>query len=284
MKKLLLSLMAAGFAATSFAQHGMDKCFQQGGVLLYGIGSFSNTHGSRTSSFSNANATTIDQPRMLNWEVSPGLGFNIADNLTIGVDFNYTGSKTNYDRKGIVFAGNGYGTDQTKSFAYAVGPFVRYSMPIGEHFFWYGQLEAHYLRNRFTTRSTNLSGSNSFVKDDNGKGVDASYMPAVGVKVCKDMAITFGIGGISYEYMKYDFSTQGLPAGSELTGKTNEFNVSFGHQINIGVQKYFNCGGGRRMHGSEPMDETRHIDTSDDSDDSSDTSKKRRRNRKNDDE
>lgn len=207
--------MAAGIAVTSFAQGNGGQCFQAGNVLLYGVGSFSNSHGSNTSSFSNANATTINQPRMLNWEVSPGLGFNVTDNLTIGVDFNYTGAKTDYDRKDISFNGNGYGTDETKRFAYAVGPFVRYSCPIGEHFFWYGQLEAHYMRNRMTTRSTNLTGSNSFVKDDNGKGVDASYMPAIGINVCKSVALTFGIGGLSYDYMKYDYSTQGLPAGSE---------------------------------------------------------------------
>jgi hypothetical protein len=151
-------------------------------------------------------------------------------------------------------------------------------MPIAGRFFWYGQLEAHYLKGRVTTRSTNLSGSNSFVKDDDHKGFDAMYTPAVGILVCKSVAVTFGIGGIGYQYLKYDYSTQGMPAGSELTAKTNNFNVSLGQQVNIGVQKYFGCGHGHMRHHAEPMDETRHMDTNDDNDDNG------KRNRKNDDE
>jgi hypothetical protein len=280
MKKLLLSLMAAGFAATSFAQ--MGNC--AGGILLYGVGSYRNAHGSDTRSFSNANGTTIDRPRQLNWEVSPGLGFNITDNLSIGVDFNYTGSKTTMDRKDIGFPFNGYAVDQVKTFDYAVGPFVRYTMPIGEHFFWYGQLEAHYLRGRSTPRYTNLLGTNSFSRDDNYKGVDVSYMPAVGVVVCKNVALTFGIGGISYDYRKYEFNSDiYATAGSEHTAKTNNFDVSFGRQFNIGVQKTFGCH--KMRHHAEPMDDTRHMDTSDDSSEDDDSSsRKRRRNRKNDDE
>ncbi len=283
MKKLILTLLAGGLAAGSAFAHGGNDCFNAGNILLYGVGSYTNSHGSDNTSFASASGTTIDRPRMLNWTVSPGIGFNVADNLTIGVDFNYNGSKTTYDRKDVSFGSNGYGTDMTRTFNYGVGPFVRYSMPIGEHFFWYGQLEAHYLRGRFTTRSTNATGSNSFVKDDNYKGVDAMYTPAVGVMVCKSVALTFGIGGIGYEYRKYDFSTQGQPAGFEHTAKTNDFNVSFGQQVNIGVQKYFGCG--HKMHGHhEPMDDTHSMDApeGDSKEDNGDGG--RRRKRKNDDE
>lgn len=281
MKKLLLSLMAAGFAASAFAQG--NGCFQQGGILLYGVGSYTNMHGSDTRSFATANSQTIDRPRAINWEVSPGLGYNVTNNLTVGIDFNYTGSKTTYDRKSISYnAAGAYGIDQVKTFDYGIGPFVRYSMPIGEHFFWYGQFAAHYLRGRETPRYTNAAGTNSFTKDDNYKGVDASYMPAIGVMICRNVGLTFGIGGISYEYRKYDINSDPavfMTAGSTRTAKTNDFNVTFGRQFNIGVQRTFGCG--HRMHHSEEMDETRHVDTSDDSDDDNGG---RKRHRKNDDE
>lgn len=282
MKKLILSLMAAGVTASSFAQIG--KCLQQGNVLLYGVGTYTNSHGSDTRSFANANSSTVDQPRRLNWEVSPGLGFNITDNVAVGVEFDYTGSKTNYDRKSISFYNQGYGMDQMKTFDYRVGPFVRYTKAVGEHFFVFGQFTAQYLRGRETPRYTNLAGTNSFSLDDNYKGVGASFMPAVGLMVSHSVGLTFGVGGISYEYRKYDYHSD-LPvvAGSEHTAKTNDFMVTFGRQFNVGLQKYFGCGRGHHMHHAEEMDETRHMDTSDDND-NDEGGRKHRRHHKDDEE
>jgi hypothetical protein len=266
MKKLVLSLMAAGIAASSFAQ---GNC--AGGILLYGVGSYSNMHGSDTRSFSNANAVSVDRPRQLNWEISPGIGYNVTSFLTVGVDFSYTGSKTTYDR--LAAPANFAGVeDQVKTFDYAIGPFVRFTQPFGKRFFGFGQFEAHYLRGQMSTRTVTPT-NNSFTRDDKYKGVDVSYMPAVGVYVMHNMALTFGIGGISYAYQKYDYSTQlsGTP-GSEHTAKVNNFDVTFGRQFNVGIQTTLGCRKMRGRHHAEPMDETRHMDTSDDSDSNSNNS------------
>ncbi len=279
MKKLALSLVAASLAATSFAYDGHGHpAFQMGNILLYGVGSYSNSHGTTSSKYATANTSTTDQPRILNWEVSPGVGFNITDNLTLGIDFNYTGSKTTYDRKALSFSP--YAEDQVKTFDYGVGPFVRYTQPLGEHFFVYGQAQAHYLRGRVTTRTVTAQvGGNSFVRDDNYKGVDASFMPALGVMVTRSLGLSFGFGGVGYAYTKYDYSTQGLPAGSESTAKNNDFFVTFGNQFNVGVQKYFGCGMmHRHHHGEESMDDTRHMDTNDDTMDNDSDKKKKKRN------
>jgi hypothetical protein len=108
-----------------------------------------------------------------------------------------------------------------------------------------------------------MVGGTSFTRDDRYKGFDVTYMPAVGINVCKSVALTFGIGGIAYEYTKVDYSTQGYPAGTELSEKNSNFDITLGRQFNFGVQKTFGCGGSKRRH-VDPMDETRHIDTSDD--------------------
>lgn len=260
MKKLILSLIAASFVAPSFAQ---GNC--AGGFLLYGVGSYSSMRGSDTRSFSNANSVTTDRPRQQNWEISPGLGFNINEYLTVGVDFNYTGSKTTYDRNAAPtnFAGV---EDLVKTYDYAIGPFVRFTQPFGKRFFGFGQLEAHYLHGQVSTRTVTPINT-SFTRDDKYKGVDVSYMPGVGVYVTHSVALTFGIGGISYAYQKYDYSTQLSVPGSEHTAKVSDFNVTFGRQFNIGVQKTLGCRKMRRHH-AEPMDETRHMDTHDDSNNS----------------
>ncbi len=273
MKKLILTLVAGSLAAGSFAHDGGNSCFKMGSILLYGVGSYSNTHGSDESSFASASSTTVDRPRMLNWQVSPGLGFNVADNLTVGVDFRYMGSKTTYDRKAAPTNVAGV-EDQVKTYDYGIGPFVRYSWPIGEHFFAYGQFAAHYLRGQVSTRT--VTTTNNFTRDDRYKGLDASFVPAVGVMICHSMGITFGIGGISYDYRKYDFSNQFTGAGTSRSAKTNTFDVTFGSQFNIGVQKYFGCGHKMRGH-HEPMDETREMDTKDDSNEDSGDKKRRRK-------
>jgi len=293
MKKLVLSLVAASLAATSFAQ-GHNNA-PMGGLLLYGIGSFSNTHGTYSTKYGIGNTKSTDQPRMLNWEVSPGLGFNVMDNLTIGVDFNYTGSKTTYDRSGLNYLGN-IPVDQTKSFDYAVGPFVRWTCPIGEHFFMYDQLEAHYLRGRYTNRYVTAQvGGNSFVADDSYKGVDVSLTPAIGIMVTHSLGLSFGIGGISYAYTKWDYSPtnealshspqQAPLAGSSFSSKNNDLNITFGNQFNIGIQKYIGCGRTHHKTG-EMMDDTRHMDTSDDANDNDadNGGHKKKKNRRNDDE
>lgn len=280
MKKILLSIVAAGFALTSFA-HGNGSGMEMGNILLYGMGTYSNQHGTSTSKFGTANSSTVDEPRVLNYQIAPGVGFNITDNLTIGVDASYSGTKTTYDKKTITIPG----TDQIKTFDYGVGPFVRYSQPLSEHFFAFGQFTAHYLKGRETYRTaTAVNGGNTYVRDDNYKGFDASFIPAVGAMLTKTLGLTFAVGGIGYQYQKYDYSTQNLAPGSSLESKNNEFIVTFGQQFNLGIQKYFGCGMGRHRSNAEPMDETRRMDTSDDESSDDDKGSRRKRNRRSDDE
>jgi hypothetical protein len=274
MKKLILTLTAVGFAATTFAHGGM---MEPGSILLYGVGTYSSQHGTTTNKFGTANANTADNPRMRNWEVSPGVGFNILPNLAIGVDAYYTASRTTYDKKTL---GSFPNIDQVKTYDYGVGPFVRYTQPLSQYFFAFGQFSAHYIKGRETFRTVTAQiGGNSYVKDDNYKGFDVSFVPAVGAMLTKTWGLTFSVGGVGYQYMKWDYSTQGLPAGSSKEMKDNNFTITFGQQFNLGIQKYINCGG-RRHHHMEPMDDTRRMDVSDDEDDSN----SRRRNRRNDDE
>jgi len=281
MKKLILSLVAAGFAATTFAYDGGGM--QMGNMLLYGVGTYSSQHGTTTEKFGTANSNTSDNPRVRNWQVAPGVGFNITDNIAIGVDGYWGGSRYTIDRKNL---GGFPSVDQVKTYNWGVGPFARYSCALSQHFFAFGQLGAHYNKGRETNRYvTALTGGNSYVADDNFKGFDVSFTPAVGAMLTKTLGLTFSVGGVGYEYRKYDFSPNspryypGAP-GDNFTAKTNDFHITFGQQFNLGIQKYFGCSKMRHGH-AEPMDDTRHMDTSDDESDNNNS--RRRRSRKNDD-
>ncbi len=272
MKKLILSLAVASCATGAFAQTDLTHS-----VLLYGSGGFASTHGSDRTQTSGISSST-DRPRTRDYIIAPGLGFSLNNHLTIGVNGSYVGSKVDYDKKGQA-AGFVY---ETKNREFGVGPFVRYTQMMGEHFFVFGQLNVNYLNGKATNYNYQISGPNSSF-EDTYDGVNASYFPAVGVMFAKSCALSFSIGGIGYEYRKYDYDNKGA-IGVENTSKQSEFAVTIGQQFNLGVQKYFGCGRGKgKMKGHhEMMDDTRMMDTKDDSDESD--MPKRKKMRKNDDE
>jgi len=270
MKKLILSLFAAGFAASSFAHGGL----QEGSILLYGVGTYGNDHGTSTSKFGTGNANTTDNPRMQNWTVSPGLGYSITDCFTVGIDVNYNGTKTTYDTKTITVPG----FDQKKTYDLGVGPFVRMTCPLTGRFFTFTQFEAHYNTGRETYRTvTAVTGGNSWVSDNTYKGFDMALTPAVGVMLTKSLGLTFAIGGINYGYNKWTYSPYLMGSntpGSNFEGKDNKFNITFGQQVNFGIQKYFGGHHSHHMHG-EPMDESHRVDGNDDDDDNNGKKKKK---------
>lgn len=272
MKKLLLSLAVASCATSAFAQKDLS-----GSVLLYGTGGYASTHGEDRTSNSGI-GSTIDRPRTRDYIIAPGLGFNINNHLTVGVNFSYVGSKVNYDSKNLAPGG----VEESKVRELGVGPFVRYTQMMGEHFFVFGQVNVNYLNGR-SENDLYLTSGPSGKTEDRWDGVNASYFPAVGVMFAKSCALSFSIGGIGYSYRKYDFDNNNVP-GAERTAKQHEFAVSIGQQFNLGIQKYIGCGHGKsKMKGHhEMMDDTRMMDTSDDADESD--MPKRKKSRKNDDE
>lgn len=282
MKKLILSIMAAGCALSTFAHGGG---MEAGDLLLYGVGSFTNTHGSSTEKYGIANKNTYDNPRMLTWRVTPGIGFNVTSFLAVGVEGGYAGSKTNYDKKTLSFTPGIATNDQVKTFDWGVGIFARTTMPLGRYFFAFGQIGAGYIAGREMFRyATAQTGGTSFVADNNYRGLQAYYMPGVGARLTPALGLTFSLGGVGYEYRKWDLSPNNVGApgsaipGSSFERKENYFNVTVGQQFNLGIQKYIGCGHGHKKH-MDPMDDTRSMDSNEDADDNNS-----RRRRKNDDE
>lgn len=273
MKKTILSFFAMAMAATTFAHGGGSCCTpgncSSGSILLFGEGSYSNWSSNNTSKFGTANPYTVDNPHVQTWNVSPSIGVNVNQFLTLGVDFDYNGAKTDYDRKTLNFGGGNRPFDRISSYDLGVGPFARITHSLGNRFFGFGQLTAHYIKGRESFRTVTMPvGGNTFTNDNNYKGFNASFVPAIGVMVTNTIGLTFSVGGVSYEYRKNDYSPylNGTTApGSNFEGKSKNFNVDFGKQVNFGIQKTFGCGHKTRGH-REPMDEMRRMDTSDDSD------------------
>lgn len=232
MKKLILSLLACGTVGAAQAQMGL---------LLYGTGTYASSRGE--DNFTTGGITTTTNiPRMVMWQVNPGIGWSLNQNWAVGLDINYMGSKLSED-KGTV-AGQDY---EFKTYGLGVGPFVRYTKMLGEHFFVYGQFTADYLRGHQMTLTTpNLESKDQYM------GFRATAIPAVGVRVSPTVGLSFGVGGVGFQYLKLD---NDAPTGSTSEGKRSDFAVTFGQQFNFTLQKYCNWAPRSRHHRDSDMEE-----------------------------
>jgi hypothetical protein len=257
MKKLLLSLLAAAAVAPAFAQPGLAD-----GWLLYGSGSYFSQRGE-----TERGATTQDDDHLRALSIAPGLGYSFTERWAAGINLELYGSKIDY-----LSNNNVPGTlESTRDRDIIVGPFVRYTMPVGQHFYWFTQADFGYITGK--TRNV-ANGTPDTETEIDRNGVRGRLFPAVGFNFSRTMSAAFNIGGIGYGYQRIDY-------GANVEGKQSALDVTLGQVFGFTVQKYF--GGRKYGYGRMPMDETRRMDTSDDEDDD-DRPRRRRRNRDMDDE
>lgn len=110
----------------------------------------------------------IGESKLENFEFSPKVGYQFADQWTAGVE----GSIVNVKTKG---------TDTTEK--YKIGGFVRYTVPLSDVFSVFGDLDAGY-------QSTNVNDA---------KGMYASLTPALFINMKRGFGLNFSIGGINYD-------------------------------------------------------------------------------------
>jgi len=218
MRKFLLTILAAGSIAAANAQAGS--------ILVYGnVGITSFTNDAKAN--------------MLNWNVSPGVGYQFDNHWTAGLAFNYSLDSS------IKFNG---ANDRTKFNHWDLGVFGRYTKNLNNIFSVYGQLDLGYESGHAVVGSTEITGSKY-------NGFYAMVTPAVSVNTgwC---ALNFSFGGLGFQSYKF----------SGAANSNTAFTFNFGQTANIGISKNFGCG--HHMHGHhEPGDDTRHMDTNDDDDD-----------------
>lgn len=258
MKKLLLSLLAAFAIAPAFAQPGLSN-----GWLLYGSGSYFSQRGE-----TEMGATSVDDDHFRALSIAPGLGYSFTKNWAVGINFELYGSKVDF-----LSNGNTTGTQEsTRDRDIYVGPFVRYTRPMGDRFYWFTQADFSYITGK--TRDV-FNGTPDTEIEIDRNGVRGRLFPAVGFSFSRTMSAAFSIGGIQYGYQRIDY-------GANVEGKSSALDVTLGQVFGFTVQKYF--GGRKYGYGQRgPMDETRRLDASDDEEDDDDRPR-RRRNRDNDEE
>lgn len=266
MKKAILTLAAIASVAAANAQ-------REGQVFVYGGVGFNYEKPSTTFSFSGGNGTF--EVKNQSAFVTPGIGYQFNEHWGIGLNFNYTLTKSDSSAS---FTGTATDFSNTRSSEILVGPFVRYTQHLGEHFFVYGQFNAGYIHGNEHDEN-NLSGA-TLSNDEGYNGFAFNIVPAIGINLSRCWAVTGSFGDIGYRHINYD-APNGLPAGVTSDTKNDKFGINFGQQFTLGVQ--WNFGGAMDMHKGHHgmMDDTRNTDTSDDD---MDNGKKKKKVRRDDDE
>ena len=250
MKKLILALLVAAGAITS------ANAQEPKSILVYG----------------DVNLQTIRDASLMKttmWDASPGVGYQFNHNWTLGLGISWGQNAIKAGTSGYVPLGPNGATPATQGEKftenmYKVGPFARYSHYIrkSETFFWYGQFDFDYAGGYHTNEGNPATAKHN--------GIYTGIYPALGINVGRGFCMNFSIGGLNY-------STDKL---QDATYSTNTFNFTFGHMVNFGVSKNFNCG--HKMHSHhEPGDEVhrRRADKMEDEDDAAPKPKKKQRSR-----
>ena len=202
----------------------------------------------------NLNSTrNADLSKQTTWDASPGVGYQFNHNWTLGLSLSW-GQVANKDSTGNKNTDN----------LYKVGPFARYSHYIrkSETFFWYAQFDFDYAGGYHTNEGNPATNKHN--------GIYTGIYPALGINFGRGFCGNFSIGGLNYATDKIQ----------DATYSTNTFNFTFGHMVNVGISKNFNCG--HKMHSHhEPGDEVhrRRADKMEDEDDAAPKPKKKQRSR-----
>ena len=228
MKKILLSIIAAGTVVTSQAQAP-----KEGSILIYGNVGISTQRSDLDPGIAGSNSYT--ESKTTQFDLNPGIGYQFMPNWTVGINFGLSTTKYN---DSSVYA--------TRFRDLNIGPFIRYTKNLNKTFFFYEQLNLNYLNGRRLWEG-------SVDVQDTYNGFGANWYPAIGVSVNDMVALNFSIGGLSYTSKKWDIDA------SPSTRTERSFDFTFGHQVNVGVSvnlggRHGHCCGGH----AEPGDEMRH--------------------------
>lgn len=237
MKKLILALLAVASISAANAQ--------KNSILVYGdVGvNFDNTdNGSKATTMSVKNT---------NWNIAPGVGYQISNHITLGLQGGYWFGKTETQSQNVWTPAPPSSITTTDSWReWQIGAFGRYTMPLGGIFSMWTQLNASYVSGKVSMDTLDFTTGRPLplTAEDTYNGFQATLTPALAINVHNGLALNFGIGGIGFRTVSYDKAP---------TTQSN-FMFTFGQQINVGISKNFGC---RSHHGGhhEPGMDTRKM-------------------------
>lgn len=213
MKKVLLTALVAAFGltGTAYAQ------FTQGTISVGGGVSFSSVK----SEIQSGN-TTVEYPKESYFELSPSVGYFLADDLEAGLQI------------GLSSAGeesNALGNEYSRtSSLFIVGPYVRKYFTLSETAAFFGEASIG-----FGGGKTRMESDNASVEYDNVSAFSLGITPGFMYRPTNRVGIQLSAGLLGYNSLKIeDFD------GDEETYTESDFGLNLNlRDVSLGVKLFF---------------------------------------------
>jgi outer membrane protein len=207
MKKIFLSITALLTFSLLQAQTSQGTLFIGGGLGI-------SAGGGKTESKTGSTTVSTDNPKTTSLSISPGIGYFIADNLAIGLDFNVgvNTSKT----KGTNFTNTKTGT------SLGVSPFIKYYKMVNDNFGFTGAFSVQVSSQK--TKEKYESGSTSTTSDgpkysNLGIGITPGFVFFPSEKI----GIEANFGFLGYQSVKNEYQAN---TNTRVTYTSNSFGLN----------------------------------------------------------
>ena len=212
MKKIFFLSLFCASAGVSDAQTPIKA----GTVQLGGSISYYQQH----SEVTNAPSQNGDSQ---GFAISPSVGYFVANNLVVGINFGYSSAKTTNNNSSVPYS------IEQRNHSIAIGPFVEYYQMLTEQFGLTGTLGINYVHSTF-----NGSGNNNNTESV-GKGFYTGLTPGLVFFPISKLGIGASFGGLGYNHSN---SKQDGDASTEVT--SSSFSAIFGlNQLAFSGTYYF---------------------------------------------
>ena len=213
---LLLFALLGGAATTAQAQTAIPA-----GTISLGGGIGYNRHSEKNEILIGSTPSTAESVSS-QFQLSPSVGYFIANNLAIGLNLGYTASKNKYSS-----AITGINKSLDPNTTLRVGPYVQYYKMLSDQFGLLGTLGAGYqhgVMNGYVTRNVTYQTKTN--------GYYASLMPGLIFFPIPKLGISASIGSLAY-----DRTTEKPTTGEPVV---SNFGASFGlNQLQFGGTYFF---------------------------------------------
>lgn len=200
---LFFSVMLAALAQAQFTDRGR---FMLGSAVGFG------TNSSKISYSGQVPTDSEEDPQNTQWNVSPYIGYFLANNFTLGIGLDYTSSSETRQ-----------GEAKTKDSDLLFGPFARFYMPFDDKaFFLQGNFGFGNSSDNLTIGGANQNINTNILAVGVGPGFTIFSNDAIGLEAL-----------VKYNYARSKFDIDIAGVKTTTTTKTNQIALS------LGIQFYF---------------------------------------------
>jgi len=178
-----------------------------------------NTNSGSNKKVMGSTTTETDLPKTSSYHFMPTIGYNLSDNICIGLGIGYNGS-TNTDEDIYVIGDK----ETIKYGGFKVMPFARYIGKINDNFGWYAQGDLGYGSGKETTSYS--GGGTTNTDDTKTSSLGFNIRPGVYYQFSDHFSMNTHYGQLGY-------NSWNSKSGDTTTVENTDKNSSFGLNLNM---------------------------------------------------